>query len=177
MADLDLLHTPITRLRRLRLLVAACVATATFIGGHLILDRAHSYAPLIAALKQQLATSEIAQSQRLQRFEDATKAAHHKAILQVRQRHLIQVLRAVGLTRSETAHYTQLRFEADAWRLYGSAALQTDVLSMLSQLRKQLPEDLVTLVHISANVRSSAPDACSAGVRFEMAIQPRSTEA
>ena len=64
-----------------------------------------------------------------------------------------------------------MRFQDDGCRLFGRALEQADALSMLSQLRRMLPDDVVTLVHIATVVGGAASPRQSVGVTFEIAIQ------
>jgi hypothetical protein len=169
MRDLELLQTPLAKLRRLRLMVGACTVVATCLGSYFIVERSSAYLDLVSVLKQQRALAGTEQRLRKQDIEEMDRALRQQAILHRQQQQLIEFLRAIGLTRTPTTYYTEVRTDGDNWRLYGSAREQQDVFLLMAQLGRLLPDSVVTLQHVSGN----APEASSSSaVTFEIFAQP-----
>jgi len=91
-----------------------------------------------------------------------------QTILRRQQRQLIQFLRAIGLTRTATAHYTEARTDEGNWWLSGSALEQRDVFLLVAHLRQLLPESVVTLQQVSGRATEVSD---TAEVSFEISVQ------
>ena len=77
-------------------------------------------------------------------------------------------MRAIGLTRTATAYYTEARTDEGNWRLSGSALEQRDVFLLVAHLRQLLPESVVTLQQISGRATEVSD---TAEVSFEISVQ------
>lgn len=165
MTDLELLHTPLAKLQRLRIIVNICFVVVTCLGSYFVVERSSAYRDLIIELKQQHALAGSEQRLRGQHIEEAHRVLRQQAILHRRQQQLIQSLRAIGLSRTPTTYYTEARTDGDNWRLYGSAREQSDVILLMAQLRRLLPDSVVTLQHISGSATETSG---STAVSFEI---------
>ena len=121
MTDIELLHTPLAMLQRRRIVAGVCALAATCFGSYLIVERSSAYRGLVSALKQQHAFTGTEQRLREQHLEKTHRVLRQQTILRRQQRQLIQFLRAIGLTRTATAYYTEARTDEGNWRLSGSA--------------------------------------------------------
>ena len=87
----------------------------------------------------------------------------------MQQQRVIQVLRAIGHTATTTSYYTEATTEGDRWRLYGRASDQSEVFLLIAQLRRLLPDNVVTLVEISGE---AAAELQASVVTFEIVTRP-----
>jgi hypothetical protein len=169
MIDLELLHTSLVKLQRLRISIGVSALVVALLGGYVISERASAYGALIAALQQQHTAVAKKHRQRAQNIDAAKHALQQQGIVQMQQQRMIQVLRAIGHTATTTSYYTKARTEGDRWRLYGRAGNQSEVFLLIAQLRGLLPDNAVTLVEISAE---AAAERQASAVTFEIATRP-----
>lgn len=168
MTDIELLHTPLAMLQRRRIVAGVCALAATCLGSYLIVERSSAYRGLVSVLKQQHEFTGTEQRLREQHLEKTHRVLRQQTILRRQQRQLIQFLRAIGLTRTATAHYTEARTDEGNWWLSGSALEQRDVFLLVAHLRQLLPESVVTLQQVSGRATEVSD---TAEVSFEISVQ------
>ena len=169
MIDLELLHTSLIKLQRLRISIGVCALVVVVLGGYVISERSSAYRALIAVLQQQHTAVAKKQRQRAQNIDAAKHALQQQGIVQMQQQRVIQVLRAIGHTATTTSYYTEVSTEGDRWRLYGRAGDQSEVFLLIAQLRRLLPDNVVTLVEISGE---AAAELQASVVTFEIVTRP-----
>ena len=169
MIDLELLHTSLIKLQHLRISIGLCALVVAVLGGYVISERSSAYSALIAVLQQQHTAVAKKQRQRAQNIDAAKHALQQQGIVQMQQQRVIQVLRAIGHTATTTSYYTEVSTEGDRWRLYGRASDQSEVFLLIAQLRRLLPDNVVTLVEISGE---AAAELQASVVTFEIFTRP-----
>ena len=169
MIDLELLRTSLIKLQRLRISIGVSALVVAVLGGYVISERSKAYRALIAVLQQQHTAVAKKQRQRAQNIDAAKHALQQQGIVQMQQQRVIQVLRAIGHTATTTSYYTEATTEGDRWRLYGRASDQSEVFLLIAQLRRLLPDNVVTLVEISGE---AAAELQASVVTFEIVTRP-----
>ena len=111
MIDLELLHTSLIKLQRLRISIGVCALVVAVLGGYVISERSNAYRALIAVLQQQHTAVAKKQRQRAQNIDAAKHALQQQGIVQMQQQRVIQVLRAIGHTATTTSTIPRQRLK------------------------------------------------------------------